>query len=68
MVTEQEGPPGKKRKLEKKPAAAAAASPTVIKLVLTHDESHAVAVTGDDKCIRVFGIAQDGSLNELSQR
>ncbi|KAF1353672.1 hypothetical protein BDV97DRAFT_119980 [Delphinella strobiligena] len=63
-TSEDEGPPGKKRKLEKPGAAL----PTVIKLVLSPDQTHAVAVTGDDKCIRVFEITKSGTLIELSQR
>lgn len=59
-----EGPPGKKRKIENGPTKL----PNVIKLVLSPDHKHAVAVTGDDKCIRVFEIASEGKLIELSQR
>lgn len=40
----------------------------MIKLTLTPDQSHLVAVTGEDKCIRVFMVAEDGALAQLSQR
>ncbi|KAL1311661.1 hypothetical protein AAFC00_001768 [Neodothiora populina] len=61
---DNEGPPGKKRKVEK----ASDASPTIIKLVVSPDQHYAVAVTGEDKCIRVFAVAENGTLEELSQR
>ena len=59
----EDGPPGKKRKLE----ADQETLPKVIKLALTSDHRHAVAVT-DDKCVRVLEITADGKLLELSQR
>ena len=42
--------------------------PLVIKLSGTSNGRHVVAVTGEDKCIRVFDLAADGTLMQLSQR
>lgn len=39
----------------------------VIKLTVSNDQQHAVAVT-EDKCVRVFSIQTDGGIVELSQR
>jgi len=41
--------------------------PNVIKLVVSPDQQHVVAVT-DDKCVRVFSVDGDGELVELSRR
>ena len=41
--------------------------PNVIKLTVSPDEQHAVAVT-EDKCLRIFGIEDRGRIVELSQR
>lgn len=43
-------------------------SPSVIKLVGTSNGKHLIAVTGEDKCIRVFGIQADGLLETISER
>lgn len=56
--------PGKKRKLEHPLEK----QPNVIKLVVTSDNEHLVAVTAEDKCVRVFQITPSGELEELSQR
>ncbi len=40
----------------------------VIKLTTTADARHVVAVTGDDKCIRVFELLGNGTLRQLSER
>ena len=45
-----------------------AISPPVIKLAGTSDGQHVVAVTGEDKCIRVFELPEDGCLIQLSER
>ena len=45
-----------------------AIGPPVIKLAGTSDGHHVVAVTGEDKCIRVFGLPEDGCLIQLSER
>ncbi|KAI9871985.1 MAG: tRNA (guanine-N(7)-)-methyltransferase non-catalytic subunit trm82, partial [Pleopsidium flavum] len=42
--------------------------PAVIKLATTSDGKYVIAVTGDDKCIRVLKLLQDGVLQELSER
>lgn len=55
--------PSKKQKTENPPPTA----PNVIKLTVSPDSQHVVAVT-DDKCVRVFRIHEDGKLEELSQR
>ena len=45
-----------------------AISPPVIKLAGTSNGHHVVAVTGEDKCIRVFELSEDGFLIQLSER
>ena len=42
--------------------------PLVIELASTSNGQHVVAVTGEDKCIRVFDLAADGTLTQLSER
>jgi tRNA (guanine-N(7)-)-methyltransferase subunit TRM82 len=37
-------------------------------LAITHAQLHVVAVTAEDKCIRVFSIGSDGQLEQLSDR
>lgn len=43
-------------------------NPPVIKLAGTLTGQHVIAVTGEDKCIRVFDVAADGTLTQLSER
>ena len=45
-----------------------ASIPAVIKLVGTLSGNHVVAVTGEDKCIRVFDVLDDGSIEQTSER
>ncbi|KAF2754251.1 hypothetical protein EJ05DRAFT_504348 [Pseudovirgaria hyperparasitica] len=45
-----------------------AARPKIINLVAVNDGAHLIAVTGEDKCIRVFGVDAEGRLSELSER
>ena len=40
----------------------------VIKLAGTSNGQQVVATTGEDKCIRVFNLATDGTLTQLSER
>lgn len=40
----------------------------IIKLAGTSNGQKVVAVTGEDKCIRVFNLAADGTLTQLSER
>lgn len=42
--------------------------PPIIKLAGTSNGRQLVAVTGEDKCIRVFDLAADGTLTQLSER
>lgn len=42
--------------------------PPVIKLASTSTGQRVIAVTGEDKCIRVFDLAADGTLTQLSER
>jgi tRNA (guanine-N(7)-)-methyltransferase subunit TRM82 len=73
---EIEGPPEKKRKVDL--SSEQKASPTAAKqavtwtnipiLTTTPDGEHLVALTGEDKCIRVFQIEENGSFLELSTR
>lgn len=43
-------------------------NPPVIKLAGTSTGQHIIAVTGEDKCVRVFKLSPNGVLNLLSQR
>ena len=43
-------------------------NPPVIRLAATSNGQKVIAVTGEDKCIRVFDLAADGSLTQLSER
>jgi len=54
-------------KKQKTTAKAPPALTNVIKLTVSNDQQHAVAVT-EDKCVRVFSIQTDGGIVELSQR
>jgi tRNA (guanine-N(7)-)-methyltransferase subunit TRM82 len=75
---ETEGPPEKKRKVEpsseKEGDAGTAASKksctwtNIPILTSTPDGEYLVALTGEDKCIRVFQIEEDGSFVHLSER
>ena len=56
--------PSKKQKTD---SASSPQGPNVIKLAVSPDHQHVAAVT-DDKCLRVFQINADGTLDELSQR
>ncbi|KAK8197183.1 hypothetical protein IWZ00DRAFT_500074 [Phyllosticta capitalensis] len=58
-----EEPPGKKRKI-----SGDASRPSIIKLATSHDGTHAVAITGEDKSVRVFSIAASGELKHVSER
>ena len=42
--------------------------PPVIKLAGTSTGQYVIAVTGEDKCIRVFDLAANGTLTQLSER
>ena len=43
-------------------------NPPIVKLAGTSAGQHVVAVTGEDKCIRVFALAAKGTLTQLSER
>ncbi len=57
-------PPGKRIKLENPQEQHANFS----NLTLSHDGCYLVAITGEDKCIRVFEIDSQGQLRQLSKR
>ncbi|OJD30952.1 trna methyltransferase [Diplodia corticola] len=59
-----EGPPEKKRKVSEDPAP----RPRIIRLVASHDGQYIVAVTGEDKRVRVFSLDASGALKHLSER
>jgi tRNA (guanine-N(7)-)-methyltransferase subunit TRM82 len=67
--TKEVAPEGDERpkKKQKTIAKAAPALTNIIKLTVSNDQLHAVAVT-EDKCVRVFSIQTDGGIVELSQR
>jgi tRNA (guanine-N(7)-)-methyltransferase subunit TRM82 len=58
-------------KKKKKPRSDAVASgldaPAVILLAVTKADSHVIAVTGEDKCIRVFENVIEGGVHRLKQ-
>ncbi|PSK60121.1 Thioredoxin reductase [Elsinoe australis] len=57
-------PQQKKRKLDQRETSN---QPSITLLIAAPDQQHIVAVTGADKCIRVF-LVKGGALEELSQR
>jgi len=67
--TDDAAPEGDERpaKKQKTTAKAAPALTNIIKLTVSNDQQHAVAVT-EDKCVRVYSIQTDGGIVELSQR
>ncbi len=40
----------------------------ITKLAATSDGHHIVAVTGEDKCLRVFELSRDGKIKQISER
>jgi len=42
-------------------------APAVVALAVTKGGRHVIAVTGEDKTIRVFGIVQEGGVHRLKQ-
>jgi tRNA (guanine-N(7)-)-methyltransferase subunit TRM82 len=58
-----ERPKGRRRRRPGEPAL-----PTVAKLAVTGDSKSLVAVTAEDKCLRVFEIGARGKLRQQSQR
>ena len=40
----------------------------VIKLAATSDGRHVIAVTSEDKCLRVFELSGDGAMHQISER
>ncbi|KAF2806880.1 tRNA methyltransferas-like protein [Mytilinidion resinicola] len=64
QADESQEPPGKKVKLSKQ----AEEPPNVSKLLVTSNSQHLVAVTAEDKCLRVFRLDLTGRLEPLSQR
>lgn len=75
-TSEDQAPPEKRIKLsspesesEDKPSATNPLTWTNIPMVLsTSDGKHVVALTAEDKCIRVFSLSEDGKFKELSSR
>ena len=59
---------GKKKRSRARARLMGADFPAIIKLISTSSGKHAVAVTGEDKCIRVFDILDDGSIEQISER
>ena len=59
IVVERDADPSAPQEMSKSP---------VIKLARTSDGRHLIAVTGDDKCVRVFDLLPDGALHQLSER
>lgn len=67
-------PPGKKRKTDNSSSAGGdkrKSSPDwshIPILTISSTGKYVVALTAEDKCVRVFQIAEDGSLKQLSER
>lgn len=59
-----EGPPEKKRKISE----GSASRPKIIRLSVSNDGQYAVAITGEDKRVRVFSVEPSGQLKQLSER
>ncbi|KAL8631687.1 hypothetical protein Q9189_002594 [Teloschistes chrysophthalmus] len=51
-----------------KSAQAKASNPNLINLAATSDGQYVIAVTDEDKCVRVFRLDIDGALQQLSKR
>lgn len=75
LVAERQGPPEKKRKFspstedeDKNIAKTAVTWSNVPLLVASPDEQYIIALTAEDKCIRVFMVEDDGCLRQLSAR
>ncbi|KAI9700506.1 MAG: tRNA (guanine-N(7)-)-methyltransferase non-catalytic subunit trm82 [Bogoriella megaspora] len=56
-------PPGKRRKISIEET-----KPNIIDIVASQSHRYVVAVTAEDKCIRVFELSSDGGLYQLSER
>lgn len=66
LASEQQGEQksGQKKNTGSKPPAWT----TIPILAVSHDCKYVVAVTGEDKCIRVFDLSEDGKFQQLSSR
>ena len=56
---------------EQKPSQASSGNdtaPFVLRIIGTSDGDHVVAITGEDKCVRVLKLQADGRLETLSER
>ena len=42
--------------------------PNIVKIAASRDGKHIITISGDDKCVRVFSMSSEGSLNLLSER
>ena len=56
-------PPNKKRKIDEIEQL-----PTIISITPTSDQTRVVVVTGEDKCVHVFTVLENGTLEQLSRR
>jgi tRNA (guanine-N(7)-)-methyltransferase subunit TRM82 len=64
-----QNPPKKKQNNRSDAVASGLEAPAVIALAVTRDGKHVVAVTGEDKTIRVFqSLSNEGYLEQISQR
>jgi tRNA (guanine-N(7)-)-methyltransferase subunit TRM82 len=63
-MDESEGPPGKRVKL----SPSKEQKPNFSTLILSRNGQYLVAVTGEDKCVRVFETDSHGRLHQLSER
>ena len=70
-TSEEQAPPEKRRRLSAEPDTAKSDKPTwstIPILKVSVDGTYVVAVTAEDKCIRVLQLGQDGTLQQLSSR
>ena len=58
----------RKKGERRKPKLASQKLPNVSHLIAVPDHDHLVSVTGEDKCLRVFKLGQDGKPDLLSER
>ncbi|KAG8527047.1 uncharacterized protein KY384_008476 [Bacidia gigantensis] len=54
--------------LIEKPEPSQAPNPPILRLASTSDGAYVIAITGEDKCIRVLKLAENGTLELFSER
>jgi tRNA (guanine-N(7)-)-methyltransferase subunit TRM82 len=67
-ASEEQAPPEKRRKLSAEEKSVKPGWSTIPILKVSSDGKHVVAVTAEDKGIRVLQLNEDGTLRQLSSR